>query len=67
MFDECVLELWQEMATRGRLINLISAFLHILFLALHYPALWTRQYMTCGNPTTFQGLLRHSLRTVHIR
>ena len=26
MFDECVLELWPEMDTRGRLINLISAF-----------------------------------------
>ena len=35
MFDECVLELWPEMATRGRLINIISAFLHILSVALH--------------------------------
>ena len=41
MFDECVLELWPEMATRGRLINLISAFLPILSVALHQPALWT--------------------------
>ena len=41
MFDECVLELWTEMATRGRLINLKSAFLHISSVALHLPALWT--------------------------
>ena len=30
MFDECVLELWPEMATRWRLINSIGAFLPIL-------------------------------------
>ena len=35
MLDECVLELCPEMGTRGRLINLISAFLHILSVALH--------------------------------
>ena len=40
MFEECVLELWLEIATRGRLINLISAYLHILSVALHLPALW---------------------------
>ena len=34
MFDECVLALWPEMATRGRLFNLISAFLHILSVVL---------------------------------
>ena len=30
------------MTTRGRLINLISAFLDILSVALHLPALWTK-------------------------
>ena len=40
MFDERVLESWPEIATRGRLINLISAYLHILSVALHLPALW---------------------------
>ena len=35
MFDECVFELWPEMATRRPLINLIRAFLHILSVALH--------------------------------
>ena len=35
MFDECVLELWPEMATKRRLINLVSAFFHILSVALH--------------------------------
>ena len=34
MFYECGLELWPEMTTRGRLINLIRAFLHILSVAL---------------------------------
>ena len=35
MFDECVLELCPEMATRGCLINLMSVFLHILSVTLH--------------------------------
>ena len=35
MFHACVLELWPEMATRGRLINSISVFLHTLSAALH--------------------------------
>ena len=35
MFDECVIELGPEMATRGSLIHLISAFLHILSVVLH--------------------------------
>ena len=35
MFDECELELLPEVATRGRLFNLMSAFSHILSAALH--------------------------------
>ena len=39
MFEECVLELWLEIATRGRLMNLLSAYLNIPYVALHLPAL----------------------------
>ena len=39
MLKECVIGLWLEIATRGRLINLLRAYLHILYVALHLPAL----------------------------
>ena len=32
MFEECVLELWLEIATRGRLMNLLSEYLNIPYV-----------------------------------
>ena len=40
MLKECVIGLWLEIATRGRLMNLLSAYLNIPYVALHLPALW---------------------------
>ena len=65
MFDECGLGLCPEMATRGRLINLISDLLHILSVALHYPALWPeakydlRESRNC--PRTFDTYFTYSV------
>ena len=57
MFDEFVWELWPEMATRGRLINLISVF--CIFYQWHCINLPSglRQNMICENPATVHGLL----------
>ena len=66
MFDECVLELWPENGHQRALNQLNKCFLHILSVAMHYPALWTeaiydlRESRNC--PRTFDTYFKYELK-----
>ena len=66
MFDECGLELWPEMSTRGRQCPHQFPLLFCIFylwrgIACPLDELSLRQYTICENHTTVHRLLIHTL------